>query len=205
MAMPIKGLKLISFIIILLSVGCKDTPKTEAPKKTVEKCTPAKLENQKTQLEQLSDLIKTQTPVLETITDIDPIHVDTMLKRKFDDLLIDLCPELMEIKAFERFALLYWYNVKYHQYLCCVPAESEVIPASFLDKNPKGCSDITLHFLLQKNKVTKMAISNNGFTQSSLYFRESRQAFMGEQLINAFISKVDSVQKQAYEKAVSEE
>ena len=191
-------LKQLFFVVLLLfCTDCKDTSKYAIQERT---CSTGQLQFQKNQLITFSNLIISNHPVLEKITEHDPIEIDSIFKKKLDGYFSNFCNELFQDKVFERFAFIYWYNVRYNQYQCCIPGESEIIPSSFLDEdqfNSGNISNATLYLLLKQNNITKEVISN-GFTQSSLVFSETIKTFKEDSLVINLVNKVNKEQNNAY-------
>lgn|GEM_PF-2053821 len=179
-------------VLFLQAMQCQNPAK--------DNCSIDKLDSQKKTLEKFGNYILINNPVFEKITEHDNLEVDKIYKQKLEDFLSKSCEKLLSDKSFERFSLIYWYNVKYNQYKCCAPAESNIIPPSFLDRNhedSKSIADATLYCLLQKNNITKGTLEN-GFTQASLNFPYSLESAQGDILLNEFIEKVNQTQKEAY-------
>lgn len=186
---------------VIISILVCFLPLTQCQSPINDSCATKNLESQRKALKEFGDYILANNPVLEKITEHDNLEIDTTYKQRLEGFFSGFCKELFSDKSFERFSLVYWYNVKYNQYKCCAPAESEIIPPSFLDKNHEDSRNIfavTLYCLLQKNKITKGSLEN-GFTQSSLNFIHSLESNRDDVLLDEFIEKVNQTQEQAYQ------
>lgn len=185
-------------IVSLVLLGCKND-KTEQEKIS---CSSQLINYQKTKLQYFYTLILEKNPPLMELQPETIPNVNIDLKNSIDSLFSDLCVSVLKDELFEKFALIYLYNIKYHESLCCIPdGVFGIITSSFMEVNHFKVLDpynTSLYYLLKENGISKDNVLMNGFTQSDLHFTESQKKFEDDLQITQFINKVDSIYKSAF-------
>ena len=68
-----------------------------------------------------------EKPILEKVTELDPVVIDTIYKNRIDRLVSGLCEEVLNDDIFLRFAFVYATNILYSQFKCCLPPAMEIV------------------------------------------------------------------------------
>lgn len=186
--MPIKFLTIILCSIVFFAFGCSDNAKTK-------NCSNEQINQQVHDLNKLTTELIQVKPYLEEITPDDNLIIDTISENKLITFFSNLCEDIYLSKDFEKFSLVYWYNVKYHQLVCCSGKEATILGSNIfnLDKEKLSVGERTILYLLKKNGISKGDIEFNGFTESAIYFPKSREKFSKNFEMRKFISEIDEI------------
>lgn len=187
------------FLVLFLSSCNYSVQKSEDQPKVEDKCEYEKLIAQQKELQKIIDFIVTQKPILEKITEIDPIEIDSLHRDKIDSLARGLCEEVLNSDLFLKFAFIYANNILYSQLICCVPPVVEVMPPSLImdDKELKQKDAFTLSMnkLLKFEGVSRQNIMSNGYTHLDMNFPKTFKMFKEDDVIVPLVNEVEKLFK----------